>query len=81
MIETAPLAKAVHIADEARSISIMTTIEFVCPSASYKAGEKHVSSFLFVISNFMIWSVVICENLRDQREIKNSFPADCADRR
>jgi hypothetical protein len=78
IIEVAPLAKAVHIADDARSISIMTTIELTCFSASYKAGEKHVSSFLLChLSNYSLYFRVCCLSAKsgrqDQREIKK-FP-------
>jgi hypothetical protein len=44
------LAIAMHIEDEARRTSIITTIEFEYSEDSYNAGEKHVTRFLFPIS-------------------------------
>jgi hypothetical protein len=55
MIEAAPLAKAVHIADDARRISKITIIDSLCASASKRAGEKHVSRFLFFIQGYLFF--------------------------
>jgi len=55
IIEAAPLAKAVQIADDARRMSIITTIESRCAPASNNAGEKHVSSFLLIIPDVLPW--------------------------
>src|SRR5450759_926715 len=55
MIATAPLAKAVQIADDARNISIITTIESWFSPGTNKAGEKQASNFLF--------SIIICRSI------------------
>jgi hypothetical protein len=65
MIDDTPLANAVHIAEEARRISIITTIESACPSASKSAGEKHVSRFFFCIITNILFHNLISVNPRN----------------